>query len=206
MILFLKVSMSLVYICVLDFEATCIEPKTKTYKQEIIEFPSILYKLENDTLTIMSEFQEYVRPEFNKRLSNFCTELTGITQETVDKADIFANVFERHNKWLNKQIEGNTRDLAFLTCGHWDLKTMLPSQLRLLNARNNIKYRTYINIKDEFMHFYKKNGGGLSRMLADLNMKFEGRPHSGIDDTRNIGRILEKMVADGHTDFKYNQV
>ncbi len=36
------------YLCVLDFEATCCDKDEFTRKQmEIIEFPSVLYKIEN---------------------------------------------------------------------------------------------------------------------------------------------------------------
>ena len=34
-------------------------------------------------------------------------------------------------------------------------------------------------------------------MLQHLGLKFEGRPHSGIDDARNITRILIELIKDG---------
>jgi 3'-5' exoribonuclease 1 len=34
-------------------------------------------------------------------------------------------------------------------------------------------------------------------MLDLQGMKFEGRLHSGIDDSRNIARIAAKLVEDG---------
>ena len=40
-------------------------------------------------------------------------------------------------------------------------------------------------------------------MVKNLGMKFEGRPHSGIDDARNIARILQKMIQDG-CEIKFN--
>lgn len=40
-------------------------------------------------------------------------------------------------------------------------------------------------------------------MVKNLGMRFEGRPHSGIDDARNIARILQKMVQDG-CEIKFN--
>lgn len=53
------------YICVLDFEATCWDDdKIDKSEVEIIEFPSILYKLDsnNKKLEIIGEFHEYVKP------------------------------------------------------------------------------------------------------------------------------------------------
>ena len=46
--------------------------------------------------------------------------------------------------------------------------------------------------------------GSLERMLMQLDLEFEGRPHSGIDDTRNIVRILKRLVQDG-CELKYNE-
>ena len=37
----------------------------------------------------------------------------------------------------------------------------------------------------------------LNEMLEALGMKFEGNEHSGIDDSRNIARILMRMLQDG---------
>ena len=34
-------------------------------------------------------------------------------------------------------------------------------------------------------------------MLNSLGMTFEGREHSGIDDARNIARIVLRMMKDG---------
>lgn len=36
----------------------------------------------------------------------------------------------------------------------------------------------------------------LKGMLTALGMKFEGREHSGLDDSRNIARIVVKMLND----------
>ncbi len=61
------------YICVLDFEATCWDDdKIDKSEVEIIEFPSILYKLDsnNKKLEKIGEFHEYVKPIKNKNLQN----------------------------------------------------------------------------------------------------------------------------------------
>ena len=197
------------YICILDFEATCwndngIGNKDKS-QIEIIEFPSILYKLQNNKLEKIGEFHEYVKPIINPILSEFCTELTGIKQETVDKADIFPNVFNRHYKWLSSSVP-NLDNLLFLTCGAWDLKIQLPRELNNKRLKKNEAYLNFINIKDEFEYFYKSKAYGMDGMLKYLKMSLDGKHHSGIDDCRNISKILIKMVEDCHTDFRINYV
>lgn len=37
----------------------------------------------------------------------------------------------------------------------------------------------------------------LKLMLEHLELSFEGRPHSGLDDARNIARVLIRMIYDG---------
>jgi 3'-5' exoribonuclease 1 len=48
-----------------------------------------------------------------------------------------------------------------------------------------------------FAEFYNTRNLKIHKMLERQNLKFEGRLHSGIDDTRNIARILIKMRNDG---------
>jgi len=120
------------YYCVLDFEATC-QQGARINPQEIIEFPTVL--IDARTMSVVDEFQSYVMPLRNAQLSSFCTDLTGIQQEWVDSAPAFADVLRRHTAWLQQHglgAEGaDGRSMAFVTCGDWDLKTMLPAQLAL---------------------------------------------------------------------------
>lgn len=49
--------------------------------------------------------------------------------------------------------------------------------------------------KDEFESLYHCKGGGMTDMLAFLQLPLIGRHHSGIDDTRNIAAILISRAA-----------
>lgn len=37
----------------------------------------------------------------------------------------------------------------------------------------------------------------LTIMLEKLGMDYDGRPHSGLDDSKNIARIVVRMLQDG---------
>ena len=86
------------YICIIDFEATCEEGNPPEFIHEIIEFSVVL--LNTHTLEIEDTFQQYVRPEINTQLSDFCINLTGITQDQVDKADTFPQVLKKVIDWM----------------------------------------------------------------------------------------------------------
>jgi ERI1 exoribonuclease 2 len=71
-----KISTELSYIIVIDFESTCWE-NMSFYKStvEIIEFPAVLMNLANGQ--IENQFQQFVMPVEQPKLSDFCTKLTG---------------------------------------------------------------------------------------------------------------------------------
>ncbi|PIL31593.1 hypothetical protein GSI_06295 [Ganoderma sinense ZZ0214-1] len=200
--------MRLRYLLILDFEATCddtgrVVPRDES---EIIELPTILYDVDENV--VQATFHEYVRPTRHPTLTPFCTDLTGIEQNTVDAADPFPSVWERYQVFLRKHgIMDDPGSAAYLTCGDWDLKTMLPGQLRLSAAQTGLNpttstlsapYNRWINVKKSFQQQYGlKYSKGMAGMLKHANMELEGRHHSGIDDCKNILRIVQRMREDG---------
>ncbi|KAJ3612618.1 hypothetical protein NHX12_020886 [Muraenolepis orangiensis] len=185
------------YICVVDFEATCQEDNPPEFHHEIIEFPVVL--INTHTLEIEDAFQEYVRPELNTQLSDFCVELTGITQKTVDEADPFHQVLQRVVRWLQERELGTKHKYILLTDGSWDMSKFLNIQCRISRIRYPPFAKKWINIRKSYMNFYKmpRTQTRLSTMLEKLGLQYEGRPHSGLDDSRNIARIALRMLRDG---------
>src|SRR5688500_11524057 len=75
---------------ILDIEATCWQGNAMNRRQEIIELAAYSvngYREWND------KFQRFIKPKDNPRLSAYCMELTGITQDQVNKAKRFESVF-----------------------------------------------------------------------------------------------------------------
>lgn len=124
------------YLIVIDFEATCFEkPFNDRKKQEIIEFPAVLLNLQ--TGAIEKEFHRYLRPVEIPKLSDYCKNLTGISQETVDGGELLEKVMEDFKRWIKETIreyglilpkmkksnrEGNC---ALVTWGNWDFLIQL---------------------------------------------------------------------------------
>lgn len=178
---------------VLDFEATCEEDHIKWNNQEIIEFPMIVVH----NRKIIREFHKYVKPVFNKVLTRFCTNLTGITQSQVDSSDEFTQVLADAIIFINElQKDFPNDEIKFVTCGDWDLRTMIYKQCKLSNISVPIFFKNYVNIKNIFSEktgVPKKEIGGMVGMLKYFNIRLEGRHHSGIDDCRNIVKILIRL-------------
>jgi inhibitor of KinA sporulation pathway (predicted exonuclease) len=103
------------YLCILDFEATCSDTN---------EFPSVLLKVDGNKVDYVSEIQQFIKPITHPKLTKFCTQLTGITQDKVDNGITFKKAYETHYKWINDNVGKN--EVYIVTCGDWDLKTILP--------------------------------------------------------------------------------
>lgn len=175
---------------VLDFEATCWEENDD---HEIIEWPMALLDLK--AKKIAREFMTFVRPK-NAELSDFCKNLTGITQEQVDQGMTFPDALEAATKWLANLPEKD-RPVVFLTCGNWDLEKMLPSDLRLhqIPEKQAKVFSNWINIKDLFRQkFPDMKKPSMPDMLKKLNLPLVGRHHRGIDDTRNLAAIVLALL------------
>ena len=54
--------------------------------------------------------------------------------------------------------------------------------------------KKWINIKTYFQATVGKKGYGMKTMLNDLKLELDGRHHSGIDDSKNITKILEELA------------
>lgn len=71
------------FICVYDFECQCEDGTNNLKFNEIIEFPVVVVDVKQKK--VVHEFHTYVKPVVEPKLTAFCTELTGIQQDQVDK-------------------------------------------------------------------------------------------------------------------------
>ncbi|XP_059166994.1 ERI1 exoribonuclease 3-like [Physella acuta] len=189
------------YFLVLDFEATC-DDKIQPNPQEIIEFPVL--KVNARTLKIESEFHKYVAPQFHPRITPFCSELTGIIQSMVDNQLHLPEVLQSFHHWMENEglLNPDVRSI-FVTCGDWDLKSMLPKQCAVLDLLARPYFSQWINIKKSYADVTGTFPKGMMVMLNNLNLKHIGRHHSGIDDCRNIANVLIALLKKGYV-FKKN--
>lgn len=57
--------------------------------------------------------------------------------------------------------------------------------------------RKWINIRKTFSNFYDCKRLSLSKMLDAAGFAFVGKPHSGLDDSINIARLVVRLLEDG---------
>ena len=58
--------------------------------------------------------------------------------------------------------------------------------------------KKWINLKISHQKVHNRFPRSLSEILQVNELKFEGRPHSGIDDTRNIANVIKALALKGH--------
>ncbi|XP_010345748.2 ERI1 exoribonuclease 3 isoform X4 [Saimiri boliviensis] len=126
-------------------------------------------------------------------------QLTGIIQAMVDGQPSLQQVLERVDEWMAKEglLDPNVKSI-FVTCGDWDLKVMLPGQCQYLGLPVADYFKQWINLKKAYsfaMGCWPKNG--LLDMNKGLSLQHIGRPHSGIDDCKNIANIMKTLAYRG---------
>ena len=182
------------YYFVIDFEATC-DKKGQVRPQEIIEIPIMV--VDARTFKRIDRFHRYVKPTKRPCLTTFCKELTGISQETVNKSLSFEELYPELLEFVEKYHNHNTKALT-VTYGDWDFVHMWPSQLECLKIKNGPEvFKSWINLRKTAHQFLGYSSAGLEDLLNKLHLRFEGSPHSGIDDTVNTVRALEVICKMG---------
>ena len=167
------------YYLVVDLEATCDDrgavPRAES---EIIEIGAVL--VDGETLAPVEEFQTFVRPVVHPKLTAFCTELTTITQAMVDHALLFPAA-------LARLVAFGTRAL-FCSWGNYD-----RNQLAMDAARHEVAMPLpgdHANLKELFAKVLGGKKQGTYGALARVGLTPTGTHHRGIDDARNIARLL----------------
>jgi inhibitor of KinA sporulation pathway (predicted exonuclease) len=199
-------------ILVVDVEATCWSTREEQGDQpnEIIEIGVAELNTRKKEWTIDRKESIIVRPHFTK-VSAFCTELTGWTQEDVDKGQSIASAIARFEELFDPS-ENDT----WVSYGAYD-KRMLSSDtfvgvgpvssygyvlgadnlpLWVTKGSNPFDKMTHLNVKTLFA--FKEGLSreiGLAKALARLNMPLEGRHHNGADDAYNIAKIARHIFS-----------
>jgi inhibitor of KinA sporulation pathway (predicted exonuclease) len=116
--------------------------------------------------------------------------LTGIRQQDVEGAALFPEVLERLARW-----SAGFPGLVFCSWGNYDRNQMQQdcAHHRVANPFAGVES---INLKTEFA---RVQGGrkkmGLAEALALAGLPLLGAHHRGIDDARNMARLMPWIVG-----------
>ncbi|MCP5052745.1 MAG: exonuclease domain-containing protein [bacterium] len=172
-------------IVVVDVEATCWQGSPpKGEQNEIIEIGICLLDIQTSEL---SDNRCIMVKPVRSRVSEFCTELTTLTQEDVDKGVSFKEACDI----LKKDFLSKSR--VWASYGAYDL-----NQFTKQCKEDNIDYPfgpRHINVKTLFSLKHKlKKEVGMAGALRLVEIPLEGTHHRGVDDARNIALILKDLL------------
>lgn len=176
---------------VIDLEATCDDKgSVPKHQMEIIEIGAVL--VDARLFQIQAEFQTFVRPIWHPKLTPFCTELTSITQAQVDAAPKFPAAIAELEDFIRRVAPD--RLPLFCSWGNYDKNQfMLDAKLHRVELPFG---KDHLNIKKAFSDALgTRKGFGMARALKRLGLPLTGTHHRGIDDARNIARILPYAVG-----------
>lgn len=176
------------YFLILDLEATCCEQRTIARQEmETIEIGAVIQEVES--LDVVDEFTIFIKPVRHKTLTAFCTQLTSITQQDIDSAPSYPEAVKTFQEWL-QQYE----NFIFCSWGDYDKHQLeQDSQLHKIGFPINA---THVNIKKLFsssQNLRKRYGMATALKLANLDL--DGTHHRGIDDARNMARLMPYILG-----------
>jgi len=164
---------------VIDLEATCDQRGFPRKDMEIIEIGAVL--VDGESLSVRGEFQTFVQPVVRRELTPFCRELTSITQADVDSAPRFPEALRQLAEWMP----------AKHTFGSWGAYDR--GQFEQDAARHGLSLPfvgEHLNIKRAFAAAVRGRPMGMKRALRVAGLPLQGTHHRGIDDARNIAKLL----------------
>ena len=189
---------------ILDLEMTCDgrqegkkfidDGRMKHCKREII---SVGFIVVDEKYNIKSNYKSFVKPFYNKILTDYCKNLTGINQKDVDSGKKCNNAFRDIRKICEKfSIE------KIITFGNADKAGIIFSIKFCKKAKEKVENMyvissKIIDIKPKIIEKlnYKNNekGIGLLKIVEILKIKNKKTNHNALNDVLILRKICKKI-------------
>lgn len=172
---------------VVDLEATCWdnEEERGNQKQEIIEIGACFLNLK--TMEPEKKRSYLIRPRYSS-ISSFCTELTTITTELLEK---YGQYFDEAINTFKKDF--GIKHRTWCSWGAYD-RVQFERNCRLYK----VKYpfgRNHFNLKNLYsLRFSLSDELGMAKALEHAGIELEGTHHRGCDDAWNIAKLAAKVL------------
>lgn len=175
-------SMNYDKIVVVDVEATCWRgPPPPGQCNQIIEIGATL--LDTRTWECSNKRSILVKPSRSK-VSQFCTELTGITQEMLEESGL-----PLRKACETLVAEFNSHKRVWASYGDYDKsifsKNCSQDKASYPFSKQHLNVKVLFALKQQLV-----TGVGLANALAMIKMPMEGQHHRGHDDAWNTAKLL----------------
>ncbi len=173
---------------VIDLEATCCDLQTVLRgEMETIEIGAVI--VNRHTLQPVAEWQTFIRPVRHPQLTQFCTDLTSITQAEVDAAPLFPEAIANFQQWLSAYP-----GFLLSSWGEYD-----RNQLQQDCNFHGIAYPLgpwHLDLQKQFTTTQKlPQLHSMNQALKFAKLALDGTHHRGIDDAKNLAKLLPYIVG-----------
>lgn len=176
------------YWLVIDLEATTEEGGWPVEQMEIIEIgASLVNRLGHE----VDHFQRFVRPQRRPLLTQFCRQLTRISQEQIDSAQPLPAVWAQFERWLGHH---QPQLLGWGSWGDYD-RRQLQQQWQQHQLDSLLSQLPHLNLKQCFAQARQlPRPVGLKAALQLAGLQFSGQQHRALEDARNTARLLPLLL------------
>jgi 3'-5' exoribonuclease 1 len=168
------------YICCIDLEATCWNTAEHKGENEIIEIGITLI---TPTRELGWKGGWFVRPVRNPVLSDFCKELTHITQAEVESAAPFPEVLALFEQTMLSETGLPLSEQLFCSWGNYD-RSQFKKDCKF--HQTPYPFKTHWNFKADYLRQHALTSCSLSTAITNNNLTFVGNLHRGVDDAYNL--------------------
>ncbi|EPR11935.1 3'-5' exonuclease [Ruminiclostridium papyrosolvens] len=179
-----------------DFEATCWDrnEKNKRPHTEIIEIGAVAT---GQNLEQIGKFTAIIRPVIEPVLSDYCKELTGLSQTDVENGIDFNRAIDLFYQWIIQYQ--STENSILYTWGNYDI-FLLKRSLRRQRTKNKdfmkiIHKDGLIDLQEQFMKVtaLPSSSCNLAKALQIIGQTFHGTKHKSVDDAANMVKLYKYL-------------
>ncbi|MDM9651896.1 exonuclease domain-containing protein [Pseudomonas wenzhouensis] len=173
---------------VIDLEATTDEGGWPMEEMEIIEIGASLVGADGHE---RDHFQRIVKPQRRPCLTDFCRQLTHISQADIDSAAPMHQVWAQFERWLTQHAP---RLAGWCSWGDYD-RRQLEQDWRQHHLKSLLAEVPHLNLKQAFAKARQlQRPVGLHSALQLAGMQFHGQQHRALEDARNTARLLPLVL------------
>lgn len=171
-------------IIIVDVEATCWPAEERLQSAENMEIIEIGAVVANRSGEVLGKFSCLVRPVESPILSTFCSQLTGITQAMVAKERTLDESMPQFNNWVS-----DSGAKIWASWGRYDL-SQFQSETERKGIPTELLGLPHLNLKRAWRRSTRAKGQSLKAALQHHQLDFAGTHHRGLDDSKNVSRLL----------------
>ncbi len=177
-----------------DFEMSIIgknyKEQRKIWRQEIIEIGAVML---DESLSEVSSFKKYVKPEYARHINNVIYDLTGIDDHILNGCNGIEDEMNAFAEWCFESGD----DITIYAWSESDL-TQIQKEYLLKNLESSELLNRVMESWKDLQAEYDELVGShypaeLPKALASIGVSFEGKMHDALDDSRNTAKLFVEM-------------